>query len=149
MASTTRPAGPTAVPRSSSVGGDGHDRATAELVKDVVGGTQNLVRKELELARLELMEGVSAKAQAAGLGGAAAVLGLYVVGFLGLAAGAALGQVMAQWAAWLIVAGAFLLVLLVLGLVARSRARSTPLVPEKTKATLQKDVAWAKRLMRR
>lgn len=150
MSSTTRADELTAQPdRSKSTRGNGQGKETATLVKDVIGGTQLLVRKELELARLELMEAASTKAQAAGLGGAAAVLGLYVIGFLGLAGGAALSEVMPQWAAWLVVAGVFLVLLAILGLVARSRARAKPLMPEKTKATLQEDVSWAKRLIKR
>ena len=125
------------------------DRPTAAVVKDVVGGTQTLVRQELQLARVELLEGLTAKGRAAGLAGAAGVLGLFVVGFLGLAGGAALDLVLPTWAAWLIVAGAFLLLLLILLLVARSKAGSAPLAPEKSKARLQEDVAWAKTLIRR
>lgn len=124
-------------------------RGTAAVVKDVVTGTQTLVRKELELARLEMMEGLAAYAQAAGLGGAAGMLGLYVLGFLGLAGGFALSEVMAPWAAFLIVAGAFLLLLVILLLVARSRARAGSLSPARTIDSINKDVLWAKRLLRR
>lgn len=127
----------------------GSDKATAALVKDIVGGTQALVRGELELARLELMEGLQAKGQAAGLAGAAGMLGLYVLGFLGLAGGAVLDLWLPTWAAWLIVAGVFLLLLVILLAVARSRAGAAPLSPEKTKARVQEDLAWAKRLIRR
>lgn len=127
----------------------GNARATAELVKDVIGGTQSLVRHELDLARAELMEGLTAKGQAAGAAGAAGMLGLYVLGFLGLAGGAALAIVLPTWAAWLIVAGVFLVILVVLLLFARKRAASASLSPVRTKARVQEDVAWAKTLTRR
>ena len=127
----------------------GSDRGTGALVKDIVGGTQSLVRGELDLARLELMEGLQAKGQAAGMAGAAGMLGLYVLGFLGLAGGAALSLVLPDWAAWLIVAGVFLLMVVVLLLVARSTAGRASLSPERTKARVQEDVAWAKTLIRR
>lgn len=141
---------PPGAPTSPGHGGDaGANRATAALVKDVVGGTQTLVRGELQLARLELMEGLQTKGQAAGAAGAAGMLGLYVLGFLGLAGGAALGEVVPAWAAWLIVAGVFLVLLVVLLLLARSRARAAPLFPEKAKARAQEDLAWAKTLTRR
>ena len=78
---------PSGAPPAGSAGSTEGSRATAALVKDIVGGTQSLVRGELELARLELMEGLSAKGQAAGAAGAAGMLGLYVLGFLGLAGG--------------------------------------------------------------
>lgn len=124
-------------------------RGTAALVKDVLGGTQSLVRHELSLAQAELMEGLSAKGQAAGAAAAAGMLGLYVLGFLGLAGGAALALVLPDWAAWLIVAGVFLLILVVLLLFARKRAASASLSPVKTKARVQEDLAWAKTLTRR
>jgi len=127
----------------------GDPRATAVIVKDVVTGTQTLVRKELELARLEMMEGIGAYAQAAGLGVAAGVLALYVLGFLGLAGGFALAQVVATWLAFLIVAGAFLLLLVALLLVARSRAKAGSVSPVQAKDSINKDMAWAKRLLRR
>lgn len=127
----------------------GSERSTASLVKDVVTGTQTLVRHELQLAQAELMEGLTAKGQAAGAAGAAGMVGLYVVGFLGLAGGAALGLVLPAWAAWLIVAGVFLVLLIGLLLFARSRARSASLSPEKSKARVQEDVTWAKTLMKR
>lgn len=124
-------------------------RATAMIVKDVVTGTQTLVRQELELARLEMLEGLGAYGQAAGLGGAAGVVGLYVLGFLGLAGGFALSEVMATWLAFLVVAGVFLLLLVILLLVARSRANAGSLDPVRTKESLNKDLAWAKRLLKR
>lgn len=141
-------------PLFTATGTDAHaasadDRPTAAVVKDVVGGVQSLVRQELELARLELMEGVNAKAQAAGAGGAAGVLGLYVVGFLGLAAGYGLAEVMALWAAFLVVAGVLLLLLVALLLFAKKRATATPVAPEQSIARIKEDVAWAKTLTRR
>jgi hypothetical protein len=139
---------PSGAPASSG-GAPRSDRGTAALVKDVVGNTQTLVRGELELARLELMEGLQAKGQAAGMAGAAGMVGLYVVGFLGLALGAGLGEMMPAWAGWLITAGVFLLVLVILLLMARSRANAAPLSPDKTKARVQEDLAWAKTLIRR
>lgn len=140
---------PATRPATGSGSTDSSARATAALVKDIVGGTQSLVRHELSLAQAELMEGLSAKGQAAGAAGAAGMLGLYVLGFLGLAGGAALTRVVPDWAAWLIVAGVFLLILLVLLLFARKRAASASLSPVKSKARVQEDLAWARTLTRR
>lgn len=146
---TTDPAATPWAQRSPGAPAVTDDRGTASLVKDIVGGTQSLVRGELTLARLELMAGLQAKAQAAGAAGAAGMLGLYVLGFLGLAGGAALSLVMPAWAAWLVVAGVFLVILVGLLLFARSRSNSASLSPDRTKARLQEDVAWAKTLTRR
>lgn len=141
-----QPSTPTA---TSAPTDGGNARATASLVKDVISGTQSLVRQELELAKHELVEGISAKGQAAGMAAAAGMLGLYVLGFLGLAGGAALTLVLPTWAAWLIVAGVFLLVLVVLLLMARSRANSAPLGLVETPKRVKEDLAWAKTLPRR
>jgi hypothetical protein len=136
-------------PQASATSSEGDGKATAALVKDVLGGTQSLVRGELELARLELMEGLQAKGQAAGAAGAAGMLGLYVLGFLGLAGGAALALVLPTWAAWLIVAGVFLIILLGLLLFAKKRSASASLSPIRTKQRVKEDVAWARTLTRR
>ncbi len=77
------------------------------------------------------------------------MLGLYVLGFLGLAGGAALAIVLPAWAAWLIVAGVFLVILIGLLLFARKRSASASLSPVRTKSRVQEDVAWAKTLTRR
>lgn len=148
-AETRRTQAPGGQPGSDQGAGPSSERSTASLAKDVVTGTQSLVRHELQLAQAELMEGLSAKGQAAGMAGAAGMLGLFVVGFLGLAGGAALDLVLPTWAAWLIVAGVFLVLLAILLLVARSKAGSASLSPVKSKARLQEDVTWAKTLMKR
>ena len=124
-------------------------RATATLVKDIVGNTQLLVRQELELAKAEVKEGVSGMAQAAGAGAAMGVLAMYLVGFLGLAAGFGLGEVMPLWGAFLVVAGVFLLLIAILGLIARAKAKNAPLPPEQTQTRIQEDLAWARTLIRR
>lgn len=129
--------------------GSADPRSTPELVKDIVAGTQTLVRQEVELAKLELMEGAAAAGVAAGTGGAAGVVGLYVLGFLGLAGGFGLAEVVATWLAFLIVAGIYLLLMIVLLLIARSRAKAAPAGPEKARQRIQEDIAWAKRLTRR
>jgi hypothetical protein len=124
-------------------------RSTALVVKDIVDGTQTLVRQEIALAQAELMEGLAAKGQAVGLSAAAGVLALFVVGFLGMAGGAALSLVLPAWAAWLIVAGVFLLFLVIFLLVARSRMRAAPLVPQQAITRAKEDLSWAKTLTRR
>ena len=90
----------------------------AELSRDELDG-------QLELAKAEVKEGVTGMAQAAGAGAAIGVLAMYLVGFLGFAAAFGLGEVMPLWGAFLVVAGVFLLLIAVLGLVARAKASSS------------------------
>jgi apolipoprotein N-acyltransferase len=81
--------------------------------------------------------------------GAAAVMGLFLVGFLAAAAAAALALVLPSWAALLIVAGVFLLAAVVAVMIGRARMKSPPIAPEKAKANLKEDVEWARAQLRR
>src|SRR5205823_6728822 len=65
---------------------DGDDaRSTPELIKAVAGDTATLVRKEVELARQEIVEALAARAKAAGALGAAGAMGLFAFLFLAVA----------------------------------------------------------------
>jgi len=132
---------------NGTVNGDG--RSTPELIRAVATDTATLVRKEVELARQEVIEALVARAKAAGAFGAAGVLALFMVVFLGIAGGLALSLVMAAWAAFLIVAGVFLLLALGAVLFAKLRLKAPPMAPEETKRTVKEDVEWAKAQLRR
>ena len=115
--------------------------------KQVAEHASALARLELELAKLELTRKVAALVTGIALGLGAAVLALFMLGFL-LAAGAAgLDTFMPTWLALLIVAGALLLLVGVLGMLAlRSIRKGTPPVPEQaireaklTQAALKSD----------
>lgn len=123
-------------------------RRLPTLVRSIAADLSLLVRQQTELAKQELGEMAGAKAKGAGMLAAAAVLGLFVLGFLGLAGAAALDLVMPRWAALLIVGGVYLLIALMLGLVGR-RALAARTSPEQTKRTVKEDVAWAKQQLRR
>ncbi len=138
---------------SSSSNGNGNapagDMSTPELLKNVAGDTATLIRKEVELARHEVVEALVARAKAAGALAAGGVMALFAVVFLGIAGGLALATVMAAWAAFLIVAAAFLLLAVGAVLFAKLRMKSPPMAPEETKRTVKEDVEWAKTQLRR
>jgi hypothetical protein len=119
-------------------------RSTPDLVRDIASDTSTLVKQQVELARHEVVEAVVARAKAAGALGAAAIMALYVLLFLAVAGGLALATAMAPWAAFLIVAGAFLVLALGAALFAKLRLRAPPLAPEETRQILEEDVEWAK-----
>lgn len=112
-------------------GGNGTDAGLGGAAKRVADGARELVRLELELAQIELKAKVSAIGLGIALALAAALIGLYALGFA-LAGGAtALATALPTWAALLIVAGALLLVAIVLGLVAADALRrGAPPVPQ-------------------
>jgi hypothetical protein len=124
-------------------------RSIGQVIGSVVDGVRSLFRKEAELAKLEMVDAVSARAVGAGMFGAAGVLALFAVGFLGAAGAAALAIVLPTWAAIAIVGGLFAVAAGIAVLVGRRRMQGPPLAPEETKRTLQEDVRWAKQQIRR
>jgi Putative Actinobacterial Holin-X, holin superfamily III len=123
-------------------------RRLPALIRSIASDVSLLVRQQKDLARQELGEIAGEKAKGAGLLAAAAVLGLFVIGFLGLAGAEALDLAMPRWAAFLVVGGAFLLLAILAGLIGR-RALAARTTPERTKETLKEDVEWAKQQLKR
>lgn len=114
---------------------------TAELMRQLSEQTSQLVRQELELAKVEL----TAKGKRAGIGagmfGGAGVVGLYAVGTLLAAIIAALSLVMATWLAALIVTVVLAAVAGVLALQGRNQLQeATPPTPEAAIETTKTDV---------
>ena len=135
-------------PGVTAYGGNGR-KDTASLLRSIAADLSTLVTKQIELAKQELSEMIGARAAAVGVMAAAAVLGLFVVGFLGLAGGEALALVLPRWAAMAIVAVVFVVLAGVAILVARSMLRSAAAKPELTQASLKEDVEWAKQQLKR
>ncbi len=124
-------------------------RSTPELVQSIAADSATLVRKEIELARQEMMEGVAAKAKGAAAFVAAAGLALLALIYLGVSLAAALRIVLPAWAAWLATGGAFLL--LTLGAVAFGavRMKTSSVSPQEATRTVKEDVKWARAQLRR
>jgi hypothetical protein len=125
------------------------EQSTVGLVRSIASDTTMLVRKEVELAKQEITEAISARVKAAAAMAVAGVLGLFVLAFLAAAAAAALDKVMAAWLSRLIVAGGF--ALLALGGLAFGirRMKVPPLAPTETKRTVKEDVEWARAQLKR
>lgn len=119
------------------------DRATSEVVASLVANSQALVRKELELAKLETRRIVREKAVAAGTAAGGALLGLFILAFVGVTGAKALELVLAEWLAWLIVTVVYAVVAGVLFLVAMRYAKRTAM-PERTRGDVEQTVEWAK-----
>jgi hypothetical protein len=120
-------------------------RSIPEIVKDVLTNIQDIVRAEVRLAKAEVGEELSRARTGGLLIGVGAVAAIFSALFLLLACVYALGRVMPNWAAALIVAAAVGLaaaVTLGLGL---KRVKTIQAAP-KTAATLKENVRWAKEL---
>jgi uncharacterized membrane protein YqgA involved in biofilm formation len=137
------------LPRTEMPSTPPDQQSTIGLVRAIATDTSTLVRKEVELARQELMAGVKSRVVGAAAFGAAAVLGLLIVIFLALAAAEALDLVFAPWLSRLIVAGAFLLMAAGAALFGLRRMKKPSLAPEETKRTVKEDVEWAKAQLKR
>jgi len=100
-------------------------------VKQVAEHASSIVRLELELAALELKRKVASLGVGIGFAIGAAVMLVFMVGFLFATIAAALALVLPTWAALLVVTGILLLTAAVLGLLGMSRIKKgTPPMPE-------------------
>ena len=109
----------------------GRDVSLGAAAKQVAEHASTLARLEVELAKVELTRKVAALGKGIAFGAVAALLLLFMLGFL-LAAGAAgLDTFMPTWLALLIVGGALLLLVGLLGMLALGAIKKgTPPVPE-------------------
>jgi MFS family permease len=124
-------------------------RGTGPLLRTIASDMSVLVTKQVELAKQEIGEMVAARARAMGVFGAAAVLGLFVIGFLGMTGAEALALVMPRWAAMLIMAGVFGVLAAIAIVLARGWLRSSASTPALTQQSLKEDVRWAKQQLKR
>jgi hypothetical protein len=125
------------------------DRSIGELLRSIGSETATLVRKEVELGKQEVVEAVTSRLKAAGAFAAAGFMGIFVLAFLGLAAAAALDNVVRPWASRLIVAGGFILIAGVAAMFAMRRMKKPSLAPGETVRTVKEDVEWAKAQLKR
>jgi len=125
------------------------NRSVADVVRDVIAQLTALLRKEAQLARVELSENLSRAALGLGLIIGGAVLLIPALVILLEAAVAALQQngFVAAAAAG-IVGGCALLLGFILVAIGASRLRVKALMPNKTIQQVQHDAATAKQQMR-
>jgi len=127
-------------------------RSTLDLVRSVATDTESLLRKELELAKQEMMEAITARAKRFALLGVAGFFGVFVLGFAGLAASDALQSVLEPWAARLVVALGFGILASVAVAFAWAR-RTPPLKPEhaaeEAKNTFKEEMSWVRHQLTR
>ena len=126
---------------------NGH-ASTPELVRSIASDTATLVRKEVELARQEIVEGVMAKVVGVLSLAVAGILGLIGLIFLGATMASWLSVYIPRWAAWLSTAGAFLVLAAIAAAAGLGRMKKS-VAPKETKRTVKEDVEWAKAQLKR
>ena len=118
---------------------------TSQLVSQLGEQVVTLVRDELTLARMEMVEKGKRAGTGAGLLGGAGVIALYGVGALLVTIGAALALVMPVWAAALIVAVMLFAAAGVAALLGKKQVKQAmPPEPTAAMASGRRDVAAVK-----
>jgi membrane protein len=121
------------------------DRPTSELLKQLSDQTTNLVRQEIELAKLEFREKGKKAGLGAGMFGGAGVFGVYALGVLIACAVLALATFLEAWLAALIVGVVLSAIAGVLALRGKAEVQqATPPVPQEAVDSTKEDVRWVK-----
>lgn len=119
------------------------ERSIGELFGKLTGDLGTLLRKEVELAKVETAEEFRRASKAGGMLGGAAVVGLLAA----IMASFALAWLLDSWMhpalAFLIVAAAWTALAAALFARGRDELRKVRPVPEETVETLKEDTAWA------
>ena len=120
------------------------EKSLGQLFSELTSDLSTLMRKEVELAKVETKEEVSRAGKAGGMLGGGAFAGYFALLFISFALAWLLDE-------WMHTALAFLIVGLLYGVVAavlvvrgRARLQNVNPVPQQTVETLKEDVQWAK-----
>jgi uncharacterized membrane protein YqjE len=127
--------------------GDGQrtGKSAGQLMKEISEDISTLVRKEIELAKQELGESISAKVKGAVIIAIAGVFAVFALIFFLLAVRDGFDTFLWAWLADLATGGVLILIGVLAALVAR-RKLATPISTDMTKQTIKDDVEWAKTL---
>ncbi len=116
----------------------------AAAVKQLSEDVGILIRKELELARSEMMSKAKTAGVGAGMLSASAITGLLTLGSLTALLIIAISLALPTWLSALIVTALWAAVTAVLALSGKNRIQNAgPLVPEQTIQQVKEDVEWA------
>jgi uncharacterized membrane protein YqjE len=123
-----------------STSGTPRKRSLIELVTSIPTLVSDLVTREIDLLKAEMLAKVKALGIGAGLLAGAAVILLGMLGVLLTAAILALSQVMPGWLAALLVAAVLLIIAVILGLIGyRVLKKGIPPVPTESIDSLKRD----------
>jgi uncharacterized membrane protein YqjE len=121
------------------------ERPTGELLRELSDQTTSLVRKEIELAKVELAEKGKKAGVGAGMFGAAGLFGIGAFAALTACLILALDTALAGWLAALIVTVVYAAIAGVLAMRGKSQVKqATPPVPERAVDSTKEDLEWVK-----
>jgi hypothetical protein len=120
------------------------ERPVSEVLTDIVGNVQEIVRSEMQLAKAEVKAEVINVAHSGTLLAGGAALGFYAVGLLLLTAVLLLSRAMEAWLAALIVFAVVACAAAMLIASGRGRWKKLQPAPEKTIESMKENVSWVK-----
>jgi hypothetical protein len=129
-------------------GSSADNKSAGTLMKEVTEDISMLIRKEMELAKQEIGESVSAKVKGAVIIAIVGFLGLFALIFILLAMRDGFDEFLPAWAADFATAAVIMFLGLIGALIAK-RKLSTPISAELTKLSVKEDVETIKSLGRR
>jgi len=119
-------------------------RSVPEVLQDIVGNIEEIIRSEFRLAKAEVKEEASQAAPPLKMMVVGAGIGFYALGFLLFTLMMGLATMVATWLAALIVGAVLGVIALVLITTASKRLKHVNKVPERTIETMKENVQWAK-----
>jgi Putative Actinobacterial Holin-X, holin superfamily III len=120
------------------------ERSVVDLVRDITGNAQEIMRSEIRLARTEIREEAVKAGKAGGLLAGGAVIGLFGLNFLFWSLIFGLSTWVPMSASALIIAIFLAIVAGVMVLAGRSRMKEVNVKPERTVNSLREGAEWLK-----
>ena len=136
--------GDTGIDNAGRGGPTTDDRSLGELVGELTSDFSQLVRQEMQLAKVELKDEAVKAGRAAGQLTGAAVAAHLCALLAALAVAWAIGEAIPVWAGLAIVAAVLGIVAMVLYSRGRREIQQIEPLPEQTIETLKEDARWAK-----
>jgi uncharacterized membrane protein YqjE len=119
-------------------------RSVPEVLQDIVGNLEEIIRSEFRLAKTELKEESFRAAKPIATFGMGLAFGFYAIGLLLLSSVYGLSMVMAGWLAALLVGTILAIVAIALMSSGRKKLKRVNPTPDKTIRSLEENNQWAK-----
>ena len=121
------------------------ERSVPEVLQDIIGNVQEILRSEMQLAKAELKEEAAEATPPMMTMGVGVLLAAYAAGLLLLAAVLGLATIMAAWSAALLVGAVVAIVAVLLINAGLGRLKRINMKSERLIASLQENMRWVKR----
>jgi len=120
------------------------ERSTADIVKDIVGNLQDIMRSEIQLARAEMTQKAVSAGRAAAVAVAGGIIAFYAVAFVLVCIFDAIALAIPYWASALVIAVPLLVASAVMLSAGIQQLRKISPKPTQTIRSIQEDVRWLK-----